>query len=259
MKFITTSWDDGHPADKRLSALLQKYDLEATFYIPRFNERHPVMEEEDIASLSRRFEIGGHTLNHVNLTRVALPVAIHEIRGCFRWLQGLTGNDPESFCPPYGAFGDRALDVIKAAGFRRIRTTELLSTDMPAELLSTSPPAEPSNAQTRLQPSGSILHTTLQVFPHSGLTYLKHLVLRRRFGNLLRWRRSGYADDLFRLLDYYLEEIDANGGCFHLWGHSWEIEEYDLWDTMDQIFRRIARLPGFQYVANKDLTSTILS
>jgi len=34
MKFYYTSWDDGHPADKRLSALLAKYDLEATFYIP---------------------------------------------------------------------------------------------------------------------------------------------------------------------------------------------------------------------------------
>jgi peptidoglycan/xylan/chitin deacetylase (PgdA/CDA1 family) len=232
------------------------------------------MEQDDIASLSRRFEIGGHTLNHVNLTRVPLPVAIHEIRGCFRWLQDLTGSDPESFCPPYGAFGDRALDAIQAAGFRRIRTTELLSTGMPTELLSARMPAEILPARIPAEPSaklsnakpglpasgpGALLHTTLQAYPHSGFTYLKHLVLRRRFGNLLRWRRSGYTDDLFRLLDYYLEEIDANGGCFHLWGHSWEIEEYDLWDTMEQIFRRIARLPGFQYVANKDLKSTILS
>lgn len=231
MKFITTSWDDGHPADKRLSALLAKYDLEATFYIPRSNDEHPVMEEKEIEALSRHFEIGGHTLHHVNLTRVPLPVAIHEIRGCFRWLQDITGKDPVSFCPPYGAYGQDSLDVIAAAGFRTIRTTELLSTRI----------------------AGTLLHTTLQAFPHSGFTYLKHLVLRRRFSNFVRWRRSGYAGDLFRLLDHYLEDIDANGGCFHLWGHSWEIEEYDLWDTMDQIFRRIARLPGFSYVANKDL------
>jgi peptidoglycan/xylan/chitin deacetylase (PgdA/CDA1 family) len=238
MKFITTSWDDGHPADKRLSALLAKYDLEATFYIPRSNDEHPVMEEKEIEALSRHFEIGGHTLHHVNLNKVPLPVAIHEIRGCFRWLQDTIGKDPVSFCPPYGAYGERRLDVIAAAGFRTIRTTELLSTRIPAMPL---------------------LHTTLQAFPHSGFTYLKHLVLRRRFGNFVRWHRSGYANDLFHLLDHYLEDIDANGGCFHLWGHSWEIEEYGLWDTMDQIFRRIARLPGFSYVANKDLRSTIPS
>jgi peptidoglycan/xylan/chitin deacetylase (PgdA/CDA1 family) len=251
MKFITTSWDDGHPADKRLSALLAKYDLGATFYIPRSNDQHPVMEEKEIKELSRHFEIGGHTLHHVNLTRVPLPVAIHEIRGCYRWLQDTIGKDPVSFCPPYGAYGRGSLGVIAAAGFRTVRTTELLSTGIP--------PAVPTTGHGDLPApgSGTLLHTTLQAFPHSGFTYLKHLVLRRRFGNLVRWRRSGYANDLFRLLDHYLEDIDANGGCFHLWGHSWEIDAYDLWDTMDQIFRRVARLPGFRYVANKDLTSTI--
>jgi peptidoglycan/xylan/chitin deacetylase (PgdA/CDA1 family) len=231
MRYITTSWDDGYPADRRLSELLAKYELKATFYVPRSNEEHRVMEEQDIYALSRNFEVGGHTLHHSNLTKMPLSGAVTEIRGCYDWLSDLLQEKPVSFCPPFGAFGDDCAGAIYEAGFRTIRTTELLSTDV----------------------GGRILNTTLQVFPHSGYTYLKHLLLRRRLGNLRRWRRSGYSGDLFRLLDHYLEHIEQQGGCFHLWGHSWEIEENNDWDLVEAIFRKISRLPGFNYVENRGL------
>jgi hypothetical protein len=234
MRYITTSWDDGHPADRRLSELLAKYDLKATFYIPRSNEEHPVMEEGEIVDLSRDFEIGGHTLHHVNLERLPLSEAIAEVRGCFDWLKSLLGKDPVSFCPPFGAYGERSINAIYLAGFRTIRTTELLSTKV----------------------AGNLLHTTLQAFPHSGLTYFKHLLLRRRLSRFEDWRRSGCSSNLLQLLDHYLEDIQIYGGCFHLWGHSWEIEENNLWDKVEQVFQKISHLPGFTYVENKELATT---
>jgi peptidoglycan/xylan/chitin deacetylase (PgdA/CDA1 family) len=243
MRYITTSWDDGHPADLRLAALLAKYDLKATFYIPRSNEEHPVMEEKEIVALSQDFEIGGHTLHHVNLERLPLPEAVSEIRGCFEWLRGLLGKDPISFCPPFGAYGERSINAIYLAGFRTIRTTELLSTGAPMSV-----PGGPGG--------GRLLHTTLQAFPHSGLTYFKHLLLRRRLSRFEDWRRSGCSSNLLELLDHYLDDIQIYGGCFHLWGHSWEIEENNLWDKVEQVFQKISHLPGFTYVENKDLATT---
>lgn len=239
MRTITTSWDDGHPADGRLSELLAKYDLKATFYIPRSNPEHAVMEENEIYALSRDFEIGGHTLHHTNLKKLNREDAIAEIRGCHRWLSDIVQEEPLSFCPPFGAFGDDSLAAIYQTGFRAIRTTDLLSTQLP--------PGRPE------KPREGLLHTTLQAFPHTAFTYFKHLVIRRRFGSFNCWRHSGYSGDLLRLLEHYLQHIEENGGCFHLWGHSWEIEENNHWAMLEEVFRRISRLPGFTYVENRDL------
>jgi peptidoglycan/xylan/chitin deacetylase (PgdA/CDA1 family) len=236
MRYITTSWDDGHPADLRLSDLLAKYGLKGTFYIPRSNSEHPVMGEKEIVDLSRNFEIGGHTLHHRNLEHLPFPEAIAEIRGCYDWLKELLQEEPVSFCPPFGAYGEQSIKAIYQAGFRTIRTTELLSTKVAAGLM----------------------HTTLQAYPHSGFTYFRHLLLRRRLSRLEDWRRSGCSSDLFHLLDHYLEDIQIYGGCFHLWGHSWEIEENNLWGKVEQVFQRISGLPGFTYVENKDLATHIL-
>jgi hypothetical protein len=252
MRYITTSWDDGHPADRRLSELLAKYDLKATFYIPRSNDEHGVMDEKEIVTLSENFEIGGHTLNHTNLERLPLPDAVGEIQGCYDWLNDILQKAPASFCPPFGAFGHQSINAIYQAGFRVIRTTELLFTRIPGmqkDRIAGRPVADP------LQ---TLLHTTLQAYPHTGFTYFKHLLLRRRFSGLGEWRRSGCSSDLFHLLDHYLKDIEARGGCFHLWGHSWEIEENNLWDKVEQVFQKIAHLRGFSYVENKDLASTIL-
>src|SRR5262245_15905834 len=69
---VTTSWDDGHPADLRVADLLDKHGLKGTFFIPCSNsEGRSVMCSSDVAELGRRFEIGGHTQNHVSLTEIA--------------------------------------------------------------------------------------------------------------------------------------------------------------------------------------------
>jgi len=257
MRYITTSWDDGHPADQRLSELLAKYDLKATFYVPRSNEEHRVMEEKEIVALSKHFEIGGHTLHHANLEKLPFPDAVAEIRGCYDWLKDLLQEEPVSFCPPFGAYDEQSINAIYQAGFRTIRTTELLSTKIPQGAIRSGAwqpgPIQPSRSP---DPSEMLLHTTLQAYPHSSLTYFKHLLLRRRLSRLESWRRSGCSSDLFHLLDHYLDDIQIYGGCFHLWGHSWEIEENNLWDKVERVFQRISHLPGFTYVENKDLAAT---
>src|SRR5271168_1334971 len=61
---MTTSWDDGHPLDLRVAGLLANYGLAGTFYLPRSNQQ-PVMNSSQIRDLSKSFEIGAHTLNHL--------------------------------------------------------------------------------------------------------------------------------------------------------------------------------------------------
>lgn len=233
-RYITTSWDDGHPADRRLADLLGKYNLKGTFYVPRQNPEHEVMKETEIAELGRHFEIGGHTLRHRNLRRLSAVEARAEIDGSFQWLRGLLQKDPVSFCPPFGKFSKRSLAAIYAAGFRVVRTVELLSPD---------------------QTTG-VIPTTIQMFDHTAFTLFKHLLKRGRIRHLRLWTGSQCAADTHRLVDHYLEFIAGHGGCLHLWGHSWEIDQNAYWAKLERIFSDISMLPGFTYVENGALEKT---
>ena len=64
---------------------------------------------------------------------------------------------------------------------------------------------------------------------------------------------AGLSSDLLKLTEYYLDQVDQHGGCFHLWGHSWEITENQLWDTFESLLSIMANRPGFQYIQNRDL------
>jgi peptidoglycan/xylan/chitin deacetylase (PgdA/CDA1 family) len=235
-KLITTSWDDGYPQDLKLAELLSKYNLAGTFYIPKTNQEHSVMDEDLLCQLSKTFEIGGHTLNHIRLYK-ELPADVlnSEVEGCYTWLENLLGYKPSSFCFPAGILNKAAIQAAYDAGFKVLRTTELLSTSFAS--------------------AHNLVPTTIQVFDHSRADYLKNTLKRSQYGNLMSWLQSGSSDNTLKLVDYYLEKVENNGGCFHLWGHSWEIEEFKLWDKLEVIFKRLSGINGFKYVQNKDVAS----
>ena len=84
--FVTISIDDGHPTDLRARDLLEKYGLKATFYVPARNQERAVMSQAELRSLGTRFEIGGHTLNHVPLKMLPKRQAWAEINDGKKWL-----------------------------------------------------------------------------------------------------------------------------------------------------------------------------
>jgi peptidoglycan-N-acetylglucosamine deacetylase len=106
-RYITVSVDDGYPADSRAADLLNKYGLQATFYIPARNPEHPVMAAGQIRELSRGFEIGGHTYNHAALKSLSTEKAWEEIYDGKRWLEDLLGEPVVSFCYPQGQVQSR--------------------------------------------------------------------------------------------------------------------------------------------------------
>ena len=233
-KVITTSWDDGHPCDWKVANLLAKYGLKGTFYVPRNNTEREVIPIQDVKELAQGFEIGGHSLNHVLLHRINEEKAAAEIRGSQEWLSDLLGITPKAFCYPRGRFTGGIQKLVRDAGFHYARTVQLMRTDLPDAF------AAP---------------TTLQLFEHSRPGYLRNFLRRRdlrtvfRYGVLLRART-----DLGFLTDHFLDQIDAGGGTFHLWGHSWEIEQYGLWVILDTILGKLAARKNFRFVFNSELT-----
>ncbi len=219
--------------DFLISELLDKYSLQGTFYIPRTNAENEVMSENQVVLLSKSNEIGGHTLNHVGLTNQNMKTVQAEVSGCYNWLKELLNKEPVSFCFPLGLYNLKVIECVKHAGFKVARTTELLSV-LPHTFKGVMP-------------------TTLQVYEHRSTTYFKHLIKRFKFNNMLRWMKTASGSDILKLTDYYINHIIQHGGCFHLWGHSWEIEKFKLWNKLELILKQISNLPDFQYVRNEDL------
>jgi hypothetical protein len=66
--------------------------------------------------------------------------------------------------------------------------------------------------------------------------------------------QSGTTADIMKLADFYIRKIELNGeGCFHLWGHSWEIEEFGLWNKLEVLLKHLSGNNNFSYVPNKAL------
>jgi len=235
MKFITTSWDDGYPSDARLADLLEKYNLKGTFYIPKTNTEYRVMDEQSIVDLSRRFEIGGHTIQHRRINTKNVSVFEKEISGCYSWLKDLLQTNPVSFCFPGGVYNSHAMQYAFEAGFKIVRTTELL--------------------QPSMRKNSLVIPTTLQVYNHSAFTYYKHLILRKKFNSLNLFVRSGSSSKLLHLVAYYLEHILKTGGCFHLWGHSWELDANNLWKPLESILKMLSNIDECNYISNGELAS----
>ncbi len=234
---ITTSWDDGHPLDFKIADLLQKYKLSGTFYIPKNNTENAVMSEAMIQDLSRHYEIGGHTMNHVSADQVSPQKWEEEVRMCYNWLTKLTGTEPACFCFPRGIYNDTASEAVFKAGFKLARTTELMNITKPNAL--------------------KIVPTTIQIYDHSRFTYFKHLVKRRKFANLFSWIKHNSEKELDKLTDSYVKQMIATRGYLHLWGHSWEIEKHGLWNKLETVFKRISGLEETNYVPNKYLAETV--
>jgi peptidoglycan-N-acetylglucosamine deacetylase len=222
--YITTSWDDGHPLDLRVAELLAKHGLPGTFYLPRVAE-NGTMPLDQIRELSRAFEIGAHTLDHVILTRVAEQQAWQQIVGSKSWLEDSTGLPCLMFCAPQGKYSGRHLVMARKAGYLGLRSVELASLDCP-----------------RAKAGLMLMPTSVQAYPHDALTFCRNAIKRAAFGNLWRYIVYGRSSDWPALAGSLLSRAIEGGGVFHLWGHSWELQQTGQWQRLDGVFGTISEL-----------------
>ena len=233
--YVTTSWDDGHPLDLRLAEMLSKYAIPATFYIPLKNDRDLVGSSE-IRALGAQFEIGGHTVTHCDMRSLSADAGLEEILGCKQVIEQITGRACRSFCFPMGRYRTRHLDEVWNAGFRVARTVEIMSLDGP-----------------RMHHDLYVLPTTMQVLPIRLASIFRNSARRMKLSNLicfLQVRRTSLLATAEALLLKGLER----GGVFHLWGHSWEIEENGDWESLDSILELLSRYRDrVHFVTNEEL------
>lgn len=238
---FTCSIDDGHPSDVRMAALLAKHGLHATFYVPLKNrEGPPVMSAEQVRSVGQGFEIGSHTLDHCYLNRVDAREAKLQIDCGKSALEYIIGRPVAGFCYPGGKFHRYHLDLVRGAGFLYARTTANLFIDHPRCAFE--------------------VPTTIQFYPHSRNVYLRNFL---QFGNWQKrasamevaWQAGHWIDRIYLLFDHACE----HDGVFHLWAHSQEIDQLELWSDLDDFFAYVAStIPPSQRLDNHALAKVAL-
>ena len=234
--YITTSWDDGSPLDLRVADLLAKHKIPGTFYVPRTSQR-PTMGFTEIRQIARRFDVGAQTLDHLPLTSLSRDDSKQQVGGAKKWLEDLTGEECVAFCPPLGQFRQEHLPLIRDAGFRAIRTQELLSLDGPRQMAGLS-----------------LIPTTVQCYPHRASTYLKNALGHGAIGNILRYAGYLWCANWARLCQSMLELVLKRGGVLHLCGRSWEVEEARQWGELEGVLRMIScQSDSNSRISNSDL------
>jgi len=235
-RIVTTSWDDGDRLDLRLAEILRARQIRGTFYIPLtpYLGRPPLTHNELRGLSAEGFEIGAHGVSHKHLWKLSPAELAKEINPCKPTLEDILGTEVRMFCYPRGRYDANVVRALKEAGYRGARTVRLLATH---------PEFDPFE-----------MPTTVQAVPHRRFSYFKNVaraqelegwhVFLAEIANLGNWVELGK-----KLFDSVLE----NGGIWHLWGHSWEIEEMGLWKDLEEMLDYVCNREGVRYISNGDL------
>jgi len=230
---ITTSWDDGFALDIRIAELLEKYKLSGTFYVPIKNPQREVMNSRMLVEISKKHEIGGHTVNHTFLNTVSRVVAKYEVAAGKAMLEDKLGKSINAFCYPGGKYSQRDIQLVKDAGFLFGRTTRLL--------------------HTTIDPSQQLMHTGMQTYNHSNVVLIRHCMKNLYLSPILDYSLFYKENKNFRVLaESMLKRLFNNGGVLHLWGHSWEIEKYGLWTELEEVLKILAFHEEISYMNNTE-------
>ena len=221
---VTTSWDDGSICDLKVAELLNKYGVKGTFYIPKSLFAHP-LKRHDILALDKHFEVGAHTLNHVDLTKAPLSEAKKEIKGSKAYLEDLLGHPVPMFCYPSGKFNQDIKRIVKDSGFAAARTVKRGSL---------APPSDPYAWRVTSYLAHGSPYVVLNSWQKMSLS-IKGL-----------WDWEIRAKLLF---DKFLKY----GGVYHIWGHSLGFEMNLQWDKFERVLAYISNREDVSYLTNGEI------
>jgi peptidoglycan/xylan/chitin deacetylase (PgdA/CDA1 family) len=125
-KPIVITFDDGY-SDFYTNAIpiLRRHDFTAVAYVVSgFVGRGGYMNAAEVVSAqSAGFEIGSHTVDHVNLTKQSNDGLRYQLTASKEALERLLKRPVVSFCYPYGKYGPREADAVAAAGYQNATST----------------------------------------------------------------------------------------------------------------------------------------
>ena len=235
---FTTSWDDGFQGDLRVAEMLDSFGMKGTFYVSPHPQDHCTMlTEEEVRALSRRHEIGAHTMHHPHLTQLKRDQASLEISQSKTWVEQVTGKECPLFCYPYGDTNPAVRDLVEQAGFRGARTTAKFAFRgndpflLPTSIVLNPFPFRPIANRRFVQP-------LQRAWPHLRALSIPLLSCRS-------WLPMAKA-----VFHYAVETKQPR---FHLLGHSNDIERYQQWGVLQSFLQYVHEQKNIEYVVNAGL------
>lgn len=244
--YFTTSWDDGSWLDLKIADLLSRHDVKGTFYVPqkfdgnggKFSAYGRRLTEEEILQLASRHEIGGHSLTHRSLPWLNLTELQDEVIGSREFIEQITGSPVKMFCFPNGKFDDQVIKVVSQTGFIGARTTRKPVTQ-------------------RLENSFLVDVTTVcQPFPFRKKNP-KQYDWRRLFDPTFAYGSIRLSLSWLSLAKKLFRRAYQNGNYFHLYGHAWEIEKYDMWRDLEAFLIFVKSYENVTYLTNSEIAEQI--
>jgi peptidoglycan/xylan/chitin deacetylase (PgdA/CDA1 family) len=235
-RIVTTSWDDGDSLDLRVAELLRSRGLAGTFYVPfRRHDGDPTLAPAQLSPLAPDgFEVGGHTLSHRTLTELNAKEIAEEVRVSKDRLEDAIGKRVRMFCYPKGQFNARVLSCVKEAGYSGARTNRMVRQGLDFDPFR--------------------MPTSLLVYPSNKSDYVRNLArdgnIPRLFDYLTQYIR---LDSWVSLGELLFDRMLREGGVWHLYGHSWQIEELGLWDELKEMLDYVSGREGVRYVTNAEV------
>jgi peptidoglycan/xylan/chitin deacetylase (PgdA/CDA1 family) len=232
--YLTISIDDGHLTDLRAAELLQKLGLKATFYIPARNQERELMSTAQIRQIAANFEVGSHSLNHRPLTSLPKQEAELEINSGKKWLEDLIGQEVIAFCYPQGKFHSGTIELVKQAGFLGARTCMFNLSSFPINPF--------------------LWGVSTHAYSHSIAIQIRHALLEKNFQGISNFVFiHKLAQDWPKHFSYAVDFVEKYGGVAHLYFHSWEIEELNQWNKLENVLGSISKRHKLMRVTNGKL------
>jgi peptidoglycan-N-acetylglucosamine deacetylase len=226
---VTLSWDDGHPLDLRTAKLMADCGLVGTFYIPVHITRPQLDNYQLLELCAMGMEIGSHGLTHCPLTRS--ENLQRELTESKEKLEQIIGSQVTSFCYPFGKFNCSTMLSARLAGYSLARTTVGFS------------------ITNRFDPFR--MPVAIQFAPQSSFIHFRHAMKEGNARGFFNWgSRWHFQTALAELSRRVFDDACREQGTFHLWGHSWEIDELGLWSMLADFCQYIGRRTDVRYLTN---------
>lgn len=206
---IEFSFDDGSYEDIRVAELLDKYGFKnATFYIPcnwtslGYNLGRYPMDLNQLETISKKYEIGAHTVTHPMLTRIPITSAERELRDGKYLMKTMIGREITKFAYPRGYANDEIRDLARKY-YKSARNTLINGYGNDEDDLWQTPTTHIAGAKRKEYEKTTWLEHALETF--------KTAVQKAKNENII----------------------------YHAFGHGWEIEYFDAWKDFETLLREI--------------------
>jgi peptidoglycan/xylan/chitin deacetylase (PgdA/CDA1 family) len=143
---VSLTFDDADSSQYRVRSMLTSHGMHATIYVTSREKTMAWSQVDDLHSDGN--EIGGHTVNHVDLVNSGLTYDQKLAEVCDdRQTLIQRGYDPVSFAYPFGAYDQTAIGIVRSCGYQSARRAGGVNTAGPT-YAETIPPTDPYVVRT---------------------------------------------------------------------------------------------------------------